>query len=154
MKPTIRLLLLATLPIVLLTQCHRVKKCPECMTPPPDIALQLLSTADASDLIGSGVYQPADIRLYYKANNVDSNIVDCEVVSADAKHYIVATAMAWQSANGIKTWYLKLSNADVDTLYVDVTRGSDECCSFYTMTALEYNGVDLTTGGGIYQIGK
>lgn len=154
MKPIIKIVVCCVLPMTLLTQCHTEKDCPECMTPPPDVIFQLISKTDASDLINSGVMNASDIQLYYKDSARDSTFVDTEVGSNEGKNYINATYMAWQSANGIKTFYLRLSPTDTDTIYIDVTEEKDECCTFFKQKAFEYNQVELKATEGIYQIRK
>ena len=111
-----------------------------CMTPPPPFCLRITNQFN-TDLLASS-YTPKDIRLYYVKNN---SKVDIEFDFQQARNgtsYMQVKGLGWISADAAKskTFYLRLSEADTDTLYVDMVEESkNNCTSFSTKQAL-YNG--------------
>jgi hypothetical protein len=125
-----------------LTQCDTTKTCPECFTPPEIFRLRLIDKIHSTDLISSGYFNKDSIRMYYFDKNVRKDIeIELHTDSASNKTILYSNEIGWISISGFKEYFLKLDSVDTDTLYVDVVKKVEDCCTFHPYKAFKYNGL-------------
>jgi hypothetical protein len=141
MKPNKLLYLLAAVAALSgLASCSLFEKCPDCFTPPDTFRFRFISAADSSDLVSKGIYSENDIYIWYMENGLkkEADLISYSD-SGTNKTVFYSGDMAWLSVAGTKDFYLYLNNNETDTIYLDVIKRSDECCTYHPFRAVKYN---------------
>jgi hypothetical protein len=122
--------------------CEILHDCPECFTPPNGIALRILSKNDSIDLISNGTYCTDSIRIYYLNNNAEHEI-DLEIYSDTILQVsrLVSHEISWKSLEGNKDCFLYLNHNDSDTIFINVERITENCCTENPLVDFMINGI-------------
>lgn len=136
--------LLACLIITGISSCDPFNNCGECFTPPGGLPLRILSKVDSSDMLYSGAYHPDSVRIFYM---LDDYPVDFQLyIQLDATNQsgaLYCDEISWKSLDGYKNSYLYLNVSDTDTIYLDVVRVTENCCTYHVFNELKINGMDV-----------
>ena len=135
-------------------------KPPACFTPPQPTPLRFVNDS-GQDLLNPSTansYSLSDIRIsYFENGSIKHSKVSIDSIPG-ANTFFLINDLPWFSHNG-QTFYLQLSNADVDTIYMrsDEVRGDD--CTFFQLKEFRYNNVQLPLkffigGPAAYEITK
>lgn len=125
--------------------CEILRDCPECFSPPNGIALRILSKNDSIDLIYNGTYKADSIRLYYINNNIEHEI-DFKIYTDSISQVsrLCSYEISWKSLEGYKDCFLFLTNDDLDTIYINVVRVTENCCTENPLLDFMINGIQLS----------
>jgi hypothetical protein len=112
---------------------------------------------DSIDLITSGVYSKDSIYIYYFEDNVRKDIeLVIHTDSISQKTIIYSKSIGWTSVSGFKDYFLQLNGIDIDTLYLNVEKHVDGCCTSHPFKTFKYNGqlIQIDNPDYIYVIKK
>lgn len=112
----------------------------DCSNIPESLRLRYISSADSTDLLNSGYYHQDSISLYYNDAGVKQNVAIQFMATGASKVVIQSLDIAWKSIDGIKTFYIALNKHDIDTIYLDVNKVSEDCCTGFPRKTFKYNG--------------
>ncbi|GAB3929787.1 hypothetical protein [Mucilaginibacter myungsuensis] len=130
---------------VLASSCE--KECGYASAPPPQISLRLKDAQDRN-LLSPTTPGHYDVEFIQKENK--SLVIYNYNLSADSGLTIVING----TFAGERTTFLKLSQADQDTIYTKVSKTQTKCASIYTLETVRYNGATITTSGTYYTVRK
>ena len=126
--------------IIFISSCNKIKRCPECFTPPSSFAFRIINKLDSTDLISSGFYKKDSIHIYYQENSTTKEFqLEFQFDSITQKTRIITNEIAWKSASGIKNYYIELTRNEIDTLYLDVIQHNSNCCTSFKYNEFRYN---------------
>jgi len=116
----------------------------ECFTPPENFRLVLIDQNTGLNAITEGTYHRDSLKLFYQSDNL--KLVDLLITDfMEFEDVLISQELPWNSAlSSIKTYYLYLNKFDTDTLYVDVIKKSEDCCTWHEYIDVKYNGKTLT----------
>ncbi len=130
------ILLFAILATTLFISCE----CPECFTPPQELAIRLVDKNDSSDILFKNRANQKKISFYYLENNIQESIeFDIFNDTIEKKSVILSGYPGFLSSLGNKYFYLKLDDIDIDTILYDVEEVSLDCCTYYETKTMKYN---------------
>jgi hypothetical protein len=117
---------------------------PQCFTPPQPTPLRFVngSGQDLLNPAAPSAYSINDIRIsYYENGSIKYSKVSVDSIPG-ANTFFLLNDLPWFSHNG-QTFYLQLSSADTDTIYMrsDEVRGTD--CTYFQLKDFKYNNVAL-----------
>lgn len=138
--PILSFVLLITIILIIPSGCDRCGG-KDCANIPDDLRLRYISSADSTDLINSGYYHQDSISIYYNDAGVKQNVaLQFVPIPGTSKVVIQSLDIAFKSAEGIKTFFIALNKHDIDTIYLDVAKVTEDCCTGYPLKAFKYNG--------------
>lgn len=143
--PNLKLLLLIIFTCLIFNiACDNFNKCGECFTPPSEINLRILSSSDSCDLIETGFYNPDSVSVFYIENNTRKKIaIEIYTDTITGKSVLFLSDISWKSAAGTKEFYLRLSSVDTDTIFLDVRKMHNDCCTYYNQKAFRINNQNI-----------
>jgi hypothetical protein len=72
------------------------------------------------------------------------------------KSTIYSNEIGWTSVSGFKDFYLTLNSKITDTLYLNVIKKEDDCCTYHPYISFKYNGqiLQVDNSDGVYTAKK
>ena len=134
------ILTIITLFIFFGTSCNR---CGECFSPPNPINLRIFDKNDTTDLIFTGIYHPDSITIFFM-DTQNKVYVENEIYidSASMSGFISSVDIAWKSNAGYKNFYLKLSEKETDTIFLNIQSVTEKCCTSHPVHSFTINGTE------------
>lgn len=127
-----------------------------CFTQPSPCFIRLVDKNNGTNLLNPSninAFNWNDIKMSTVSNNgsVINVYSSVQKINNSNSDYI-ASDIVWEAVGG-KTFYLKLSPNDVDTIYLDVDEVQENNCTYFRQKTFLYNGTNYPTSL-MYQIKK
>ena len=126
---------------VLILGCSKEENC---STPPAPTPIRLIN-ANGEDLLNPqnpNAYPLSAIQLSYQENGiVKYDQLSLSSISGTDTFFLL-NSMPWNAQNG-QTFYLRLTSTDTDTIYMRNDAVDENGCTFYQLSAFQYNGVEI-----------
>jgi hypothetical protein len=131
-----------------------------CFTPPQPTPLRFVNDS-GQDLLNPSTansYSISNIRIsYFENGSIKHSKVSIDSIPG-ANTFFLTNDLPWFSHNG-QTFYLQLSNADVDTIYMRSDKMNGNDCTYFQVKEFRYNNVVqplkfFTGGPAAYEITK
>lgn len=127
-----------------------------CFTPPGPCLIRLVDKNNGKDLLNPNNINPFnwnDIKMSTISNNGSSlNLYTIVQKINNSDSFYIASDIVWEAEGG-KTFYLKLSPTDIDTIFLQVEQINEKPCTYFRQNSFVYNGVNYPTSE-MYQIKK
>ena len=146
MKNKFYLLLLTT--IVFTASCSN-DDCGECFTPPNSLYLELLDKETDENLFSNGTYDADQIEIL---RSIDNSSVGFTFIGENDKNIIAINEIGWKTEK--VNLLVNVSDLTLISLFVDVERLSEDCCSYSNFNEIRVSNAESTLDPetGIYQI--
>jgi hypothetical protein len=119
--------------------------CCKCFTPPEGITFNIISSKDSSDLVYNEEINLDSISIFYIEDHVKKYIeIDTYVDTTSQRVLIQSNDISWKSSEGHKTFFLYLNQNDINTIYLDIEKVKDGCCTFFNQNEFKINNIVLT----------
>lgn len=121
-----------------------------CSIHPEAFRFSLIDSETSQDLLYSGIYNKEDIAIYYFYNGEQHYLlVNSDTNPGNGLHEMVSAQLPMISLTGRSDlFYLRLSQAETDTLFVTVERETREDCDYHPYTSVKHNWKDIPVTGG------
>jgi|GEM_PF-1975199 len=128
------------IPILIISSCGKCYNY-DCFTPPEPVAMRIMH--DSIDLIYTEYYCADSVSITYKSNG-GIRAIHTEIYSDSLKEIsiIVSDEITWKSVEGIRKYYLHLSEKKTDTIYLNVEPVTNDCCTSHPILEFEVNGIE------------
>lgn len=150
-------LVLLVISSLFITGCDKVKVCDECSNPPEALRLYIANKSDNSDYVASHAISKDAIHITYQKNEEKGEVVSELIYSQDLKKWLVTSSeLSWLATQNVNTFYIKLGSAKVDTIFCELQKLKNNCCSYYNIKSVTVNKVALLrdSTGGFYTVLK
>ncbi len=127
-----------------------------CFTPPEPCLIRLVDKNNGTDLLNPSninAFNWNDIKMSIISNigsAISLYITIQKINNSDS--FCIASDIPWEAVGG-KTFYLRLSPNDVDTIFLDVDEINENPCRYFRQKTFVYNGTNYPTSV-VYQIKK
>jgi hypothetical protein len=127
-----------------------------CFTPPRPCVIRLVDKNNGTDLLNPSninAFNWNDIKMSTFSNNgsVISLYTSIQKINNNDS-FCIASDISWEAVGG-KTFYLKLSPTDIDTIFLQVEQINEKPCIYFRQNSFVYNGLNYPTSE-MYQIEK
>lgn len=134
--------------VFLLNNC---KKCPVCDPQTIEAGFRIIDKQSRIDLLFTKKYDLDSIQVYYKENGTNVQLEIFSLIdTANQKLKIYPSGWSEKSISGIKEFYLRLNNADIDTMRLDINIQNSKCCSTTWVRDFKINGETIKEMDDIY----
>ncbi len=106
-------------------------ECTNCFSPPENFAFKIVDDSTGYNLLNTDFYQEDSLELYYYKNTVRNKLELNVVENYNGEKILEAKLLGWIAAENNNEFYLYLNQKDTDTIYLEVARLNDECCTWY-----------------------
>lgn len=136
-----KMLFWVLLPALLLNLNACNLDCGDCVRLPDPLNFRILGDNDV-DWVTEGLLKVDSFKFYYLDGETRKD-VQFALYEQGGRGYLYTEHVPVLSLEGVKTFYIRMGDGKLDTLFVDIRKQIINCCPYYSMEEITFNGVKV-----------